>query len=298
MFETYRQAHFSKEAVYRLPYSVAEGFAAKHRIPRDEFLARIAKQMTASETLRMQRAATKQGGELEIDLTRAPLTRLAIYVAALKPSEREARAEELDRALGASAARAFARSPLSLGRVAAVLDRSYSSSGTTEKRRRPLAVAVAASYLLRRAASKYRAFWTPALPQAPDCLALPQGQTDLAGPLIEALRWGAELVVIVSDGYENAPSSAVQQVVSALRERVPGGRAISIVHLNPVFASDHFAPKTLGHALPTVGIPDAEDLLTMIGFARFAEGTTPLAELESYLAARMATFLDASGDGS
>jgi len=296
ILETFRQAHFSKEAVYRLPFSIAEGFAARHGIDRDQFLAGIAPRMTANEKLRLQRRAAAAEVSLDLDLARASLTRLAVFVSALPLPERRDRAAELSQALRASAARAFRRSRYPMGRVAAVLDRSYSSSGTSEKRRRPLAVAVATSYLLREAAGEFRAFWTPRL-DGDSLLATPYGQTDLAGPLIQALKWRPDTVVIVSDGYENAPSGATAAVVKALRERVPGGRDVSIVHLNPVFDAEDYAPRALGPGIPTAGIRNAEDLLTMLGFARFAEGATPIRELETYLEGRVAAFLSAGKDG-
>ena len=44
--------------------------------------------------------------------------------------------------------------------------------------------------------------------------------------------------------------------------------------------------------VPTVGVRDAEDLPTVLGFARFAEGAAPLSELEHYLAARVRGLLE------
>lgn len=87
--------------------------------------------------------------------------------------------------------------------MAAVLDCSYSSSGSSEKRRRPLGVAVATHYLLQAASQEYRAFWT--IPVEDALQVRPHGQTDLATPLLAALGSGADLVVIVSDGCENYP---------------------------------------------------------------------------------------------
>ena len=75
------------------------------------------------------------------------------------------------------------------------------------------------------------------------------------------------------------------------RAHLDPARRVSFVHVNPVFDSERFAPRALGEALPTIGLRDAEDLLTGIGFARFADGTAPLAELESYLAARVPVLL-------
>jgi hypothetical protein len=291
LFETYRQAHFAKGAVFDLPYTVAEGLAARHGIPRAEFMAGIIPRMTAAEKLRLQSAAP-EGLDLDFDLSRAPLTKLAIYIASLASTERNMRETELQSAMRSSAERAFRRGPCRLGKVAAVLDRSYSASGSSEKRRRPLAVAMAASQILRRAAAEYRAFWTPALlHDTAEVGATANGQTDLATPLLDAFEWGAELVVIVSDGYENDPPGATAQVLRAYRKRLDPACRRSVVHMNPVFDAEDYVPKGLGPGIPTLGLRDAEDLLTVLGFARFAEGTAPLHELEQYLEGRVATML-------
>ena len=70
------------------------------------------------------------------------------------------------------------------------------------------------------------------------------------------------------------------------RSRLDPDHRTSIVHVNPVFDAESFAPKGIGPHVPTVGLRDAEDLLTVLGFARFAEGSEPLSALESYLAER------------
>ncbi len=295
LLESFRQAHHSAEAVYLLPYTVAEGLAAKHKIPRDVFLERIAPQMTAGERLRLQKTAARTGDlALEIDWERLPLTRLALYALSLTDDERRARREVLHPALHGAARRALAQAPLRLGRVAAVLDGSYSSSGSSEKRRRPLAVALAAHYLLGCASDDYRAFWTPPTPDP--LLARARGQTDLATPLLDALEWGADLVVVVSDGCENDPPRGASELLRVFRTKLDPARRTSIVHCNPVFDPDDFTLRPLSPLVPTVGLRDAEDLPTMLGFARFAEGTLPLGELEAYLAARVARMIGAGGE--
>lgn len=304
LFEDFRQAHFSQEAVYRLPYTIAEGLAEKLNIPRAEFLTRIAGQMTQTEQLRLQ-SSTEERARPAVDLSRAPLSKLALFILSLAEAERRAELARLTEALRASAERAFRRAPYRLGRVAAVLDRSYSSSGSSQKRRRALGVALGASALLRSAASEYRAFWTPRLAvtesgAAPtlsdELLVTPRGQTDLASPLLDALEWKAETVIIISDGFENSPPEAAAPLVRAYQTRIdPSGRT-AIVHFNPVFDATDYAPKALGAPIPTLGLRDAEDVLTVLGFARFAAGLAPLAELEAYLAARERSFLGASAE--
>jgi len=296
LFESFRQAHYSQEALYDLPYTIAAGLAHRHKIPQEDFLRRIAPRMTAAERLRLLGTAAREGvEEVTFDLGRAPLTKLCLYILSLSFDERRTREAELSASLSSAAERALRRTPTRLGRVAAVLDRSFSTSGSQEKRHRPLAVALGVHALLRKTATEFRAFYTAPLSSnqegADPILITPFGQTGIAAPLLGALEWNPDLVVIVSDGYENDPPGAASEVVRLFRAHVKGGRRVSFVHANPVFDSDRYMPRTLGEALPTIGLRDAEDLLTMLGFARFADGTAPLAELEAYLAMRLPRLL-------
>jgi len=292
LFESVRQARYSAKAVYELPFTVAEGLAATHEIKRDAFLRRAEAGMTLGERLRLQGSAERAGRHgvaLELDFGRLPLTRLALYALSLPCETRLERASVLRPALERAARRALARAPLRLGRMAAVLDCSYSSSGSAEKRRRPLGVALAAHYLLQAAAREYHAFWTR--PVEDPLLVTARGQSDLATPLLDALEWGAELVVIVSDGHENDPPHGAAHVLRVYRQRLDPAARTSIVQCNPVFNADDLSVQALSPVVPTVGLRDAEDLPTVLGFARFAEGSAPLADLEDYLASRVRRML-------
>ncbi len=287
LFEQFRQAHYSGEAIYYLPFTIAEGLAAKHQIPRDIFLSRIQSQMTEGEKLRWQQTAQRTPKvEIAVNWEQLPLTRLALYVLSLPPDERE---ERLDLALIKAAQNILTTAPFNLGKVAAVLDCSYSTSGSSEKRRRPLGVALAVHYLLKSAAREYRAFWTIGLENPLWVQA--RGQTDLATPLLDALEWGADLVVIISDGCENDPPQGAAEVLRVYRTKLDPQRKTSIVHCNPVFDGEDFSLRSLSPTIPTVGLSDAEDLPTMLNFARFAEGAASLGELEDYLAARVQQML-------
>jgi hypothetical protein len=237
------------------------------------FLAGIEQQMTAAEKLRLQGSADRADTEIKVDWHRLPLTKLALYVLSL-----EERGEELEAALMRSARITLNKAPLQLKRVAAVLDCSYSSSGSSEKRRRPLGIALAVHYLLQAAAEEYQAFWT--IPVNNPLQVTPRGQTDLATPLLAALSQQPDLIAIVSDGWENDPPCGVREILRVYRTKW----RVSIIDCNPVFNSDYFTLKTISPLIPTVGLRDAEDLPTVLGFARFAEGTASLSELEEYLA--------------
>lgn len=289
LFEQFRQAHYSADAVYSLPFTIAEGLAAKHNIPRDVFLSRIQEKMTLTEKLRFQGAAGTESVDIDLDLGRLPLTRLALYILSLPVETRQKERHILNQALEKSSRLALKKAPLKLGRVAAVLDCSYSSSGSTEKRRRPLGVAIATHYFLKAASKDYRAFWT--VPVEDALLVRPYGQTNLATPMLAALASGAELVVIVSDGCDNDPPNGAAEILRVFRSKLDPNRRTSIVHCNPVFNSEDFSLRPLSPYIPTVGLRDAEDLPTMLGFARFADGSAPLAELEAYLAERVQLML-------
>ncbi|PHS08936.1 MAG: hypothetical protein COA78_12335 [Blastopirellula sp.] len=290
LFESFRQAHYAQEAIYRLPFTVAEGFAKKHKIPRDRFLKKIEPKMTMQEKLRLQSSAAKSGKSVpEIDLAQVSITRLCLYLLSLKHSEREEKRAKFMEAIEGSVTRTLNSSSKNLGRVATVLDRSYSSSGSSEKQRRPLALAWACGRLLQSMAAEYQAFWT--LPVEDELMLSAKGQTDLATAMLAALKWKPDLVVIVSDGYENDPPGALSELLRVYWEKLDPKQETTVIHVNPVFNAENYIPHTVSPLVNTVGIRDAEDLVTMLEFARFAEGSTPLSELEDYLSARVRSFL-------
>jgi hypothetical protein len=176
--------------------------------------------------------------------------------------------------------------------VVAVLDDSFSTSGSTEKRRRPLVVALACHHLLEALAGEYAARWTSGRTDA--LTAHPSGTTPLGDRVLDALELRPERLVIVSDGWDNAPPGLAAEVLRVWRTRLDPDRLVSAVHLNPVYDADAFTARRLTPEVPTVGVRQAEDVPALVGFARLAEGTTDLAELRAHLAARVDRFLERS----
>ncbi|WP_131739583.1 hypothetical protein [Actinomadura roseirufa] len=293
IFEQWRRAHYEKAAVYELPFTVAEGFAARHGIPREVFLERIEPRMTRLERLRLRESARKAQVEAvgaHADLEGMPLTRLASYALSLAPADRAARRAELTGALHAAARRVAGPDAGRWGKVTAVLDDSYSSSGSGQKRRRPLAVALAASHLLAVLASEYRAMWTSG--RTDDLLVRPSGPTPLGERILDALATGPDRIVIVSDGHDNAPPGLAADVLRIWRTRLDPGHSVAITHLNPVYDADDFDVRRLAPTVPTAGIRDAEDLPALVELARFAEGRVGLADLRAHLDVQVARFLE------
>jgi hypothetical protein len=287
LFESFRRAHYEQRAVYELPYTVAEGLAARHKIPRDKFLRGIAPQLTKLEQLRLQSSAANQGitAIAETDLSRHSLTRLASFFVSLKVSERTRRFEEFDAALRAAARRIVERSRFRLGRVALIADNSYSSSGSTQKPNRPLALALATHYLLGEATDQLSTQWTT----PPDSLAelRASGHTDLATPMLAALRMDPppEMLIVLSDGHDNDPPGGAAELVRVFRARLDPQCHVALVHLSPVYDASAYTTKSIHPAMVTLGIRDVENIPTLLTFARFAAGSADLSELQRYLEA-------------
>ncbi|MGH4033032.1 hypothetical protein ACQB60_29310 [Actinomycetota bacterium Odt1-20B] len=303
LLDTFRRAHYEQGALYRLPFTVAEGFAAKHGIPRKVFLERIAPRMTRRERLRLQGSAQAHKADVAVDLAAMPLTRLASYVLSLDLDTRAARRAELTDALRAAARRVAGPHAGTWGRVAAVLDDSFSASGSGQKRRRPLAVALACHFLLAELADRdeqsqpaeratgYVPLWTSG--RTDPLLTYPYGATPLGTRILDALDHSPARLVIVSDGWDNAPPGLAGEVLRVWRTRLDPDRRTSVVHLNPVYDAADFDVRRLAPSVPTAGVRDAEDLPALVELAQFAEGRTGLAELRAYMDNRVSIFTGA-----
>jgi len=297
IFEHWRRAHFEQSSVYELPYTVAEGFAAAHGIDRSLFLERIAPRLTRSERLRLQRSAERaEAASVRLDaaaLARMPLTRLASYTLSMPVEERAGRRAELTAALRSAARRVAGDRAGTWGKVAAVLDDSYSSSGSSEKRRRPLAVALACDFLLEALAGEYHRLWLTG--RDDPLLASAGGATALGSRILDGLELAPERLIVVSDGWDNAPAGMASEVLRVWSTRLDPERRTAVVHLNPVYDAAGLEVRRLGRAVPTTGIRDAEDLPELVAFARFATGRGGMEELRSHLAARVDRYLGEDG---
>ncbi|MFB7917594.1 hypothetical protein [Streptomyces sp. NPDC056061] len=297
LLDAWRRAHYEQGAVEELPFTVAEGFAARHGMRREVFLERAAPRMTRLERLRTlgQRGAGTQAPPADVDLAAMPLTRLALYVLSLGFDVRSAHRAQLTDALRAAARRAAGPQRGSWGRVAGVLDDSYSSSGSGEKRRRPLAVALACHFLFEALAAPggYTALWTSG--GTDPLLVRPWGPSPLGARVLDALEHGPQRLVIVSDGWDNAPPGLAGEVLRVWRTRLDPDRRTAVVHVNPVYDANGFDVRRLAPGVPTAGIRDAEDLPALVEIAQFAEGRTGVDALYGYLDDRVARFTGGPG---
>lgn len=120
---------------------------------------------------------------------------------------------ELVQQLEAAVARRAEELPLLPGRIALILDASASMRGSRKQEFAPIALAVAFERVLQAKCPDLRAYtiggfgWPPA----------PEGPTDFGRVLIDALEGDPELVVFVTDSYENLNEGDAARILATLR---------------------------------------------------------------------------------
>lgn len=300
LYEKFRQAHYSKEAIFELPYTVAEGLIARHRLSRKEFLKRIASKMTRREQERMQRTFERHNLQLDQASSRMELTRQLSMVLGMERDEVMEKLPELEANLKVAAERAASEWPTHASRIQVILDVSFSTKSSRERSLRPLAIALSTLYVARAIAGEdgeVEIFWTDPLLRSREepvqpLLVRPRGQTDLARPLLDALRTDADLLLICSDGYENSPSGGFEAVWDAWKAKVEPGllragvrqHARSAVHINPVFDAQGFVPRRLARSVPTVCVHHGSDIAFALLVARFDAGELDFTALTRLIA--------------
>lgn len=282
LLEAYRKSHYAREYLYELPFTIAEGLAQKFNIKKETFINNIQDKLTHNERLRLQNSIKDlKNTKIEINPNKLSLTNLTLYILSLPFEERIRDSEKLEEYLKNSI-KSIKMFNLNYKKVVAILDRSFSSSGSQEKQRRPLGVALASYYFLKENVKEFYPLWT--LEPKNVLSVYPKGATNIAERLIEALEINPDIIFIFSDGFENSPSGAVDEVMRVYEKLKI--KTIPIIHFNPVFNSESYEPKKLSERIITLGIRNAEDIPALTEFASFAQGKTSLKELEVFFEAK------------
>ena len=150
------------------------------------------------------------------------------------------------------------------GNVAVVVDNSVSTLGSGERQFHPIAMIGAIEHIIRATSANVTSFYTG---DSPNGLLRATGATNLRKPLVDALLTRPDLVLIVSDGYENVRGGSVSQIVSSKAVKDSG---IAVMHLNPVAAAEAGqGARSLSPDIQTfaVAAPDQLPMITLIGLA-------------------------------
>lgn len=255
LFNTYVKAKTDVNAVYKLPYTVAEGFAQLHNIPRDQFLKKIKNNMTDGEKLRLQNTAKKEGVKIEADWTKMDLVQMFKYLRTVDRVTAKHK-QVIEKAAEKIAGSMF----VEFNKVRVVLDNSGSAYASDEKKYHPIAVGQAVSEVLKLRANDFEEILINGTRRG--VLAPVGGSTNLGSAVIKALKDKPDLLVIISDGYENEPAGMTAQIINTYRSRIDKDGNTKVFHINPVFAAEAETTRKLADSIPVAGIRDAKQLQT------------------------------------
>jgi hypothetical protein len=215
------------------------------------------KAMSPTRRMAVQRQASRRGVRVSFDPRAQDAIRLYLY--ALECGMTEAIAGALDSKARASAANV----PATYACVGILLDGSGSMRGARTQPLRPIASMLAMRDVV--AATAGRTIVRVAGGTLDGRLVRPEGDTSLAGPLLELLRAGVDALFVLTDGYENAPAGRFAEGLGRAREL---GCATPVYQFTPVFGAETGGVRRLAPdlvpALP-VANPDGLGLALLRG---------------------------------
>mgnify|MGYP006272898101 CR=1 FL=1 len=255
LFKDYKRAKNDRDAVFKLPYSVAIGFKNLHNIDDSEFYNKIQGKMSKKEKLKTQNTAQRAGENVSTNFKQYKPIELNKYLRVTSEVETPKQVFE------AACKKQSNKIPFRFGKISIVLDNSHSGYSSEEKKNHAVACNESVAHVLKNLAEECKIHSTP---DDKDFLAKPIGDTNIATALVEALKDEPEIVFILSDGYENSPAGATDQVIHAYYQKVDKSKKTLVVHINPVFDPKTGDVRKLSEYISTFGIRDEENLFGIL----------------------------------
>lgn len=248
-----------KNSLAKLPVTVAEGFKEKFGLTKAEFDKLYIKkggQFTAKEKQIRATSVAKSGQSTGLDMDKMKLFDLLVYINSL--SRLPKGKKEIEKLIERKA-KAVARTlSFSLDNVGLILDTSTSMFGTEETKFHPLLKGVAISAVLKQASNGFKEYRTNG---SAGLIPKISNQSNYADSVLKALEDGCETLIIVGDGYENAPfEGAVHNLLYTYKKKVDKNNKLAVLHLNPVFASEAFDARAISSLAPQIGVKGIEGL--------------------------------------
>ena len=229
----------------KLPAEVLEGIRSTyHKKIKPEKILEICKDtFTDKERMQVQKRAEKAKVDIKFDPTKQELIELYIY------SYANGMNKELKEAIAKKASNIASDLPVSYEKICIVLDASGSSYGSDTQKLRPLASSLAMRDVFC-ALSKECIIKTVGGKIKNDLL-YPEGNTDIATPLLECIKENPQAIYIITDGYENSPAGRTNELVAALKKI---GIEIPVYQISPVMSADAGGVKKLSEFIPVLPV--------------------------------------------
>jgi hypothetical protein len=185
-------------------------------------------------------------------------------------------------------AEAVASLPLIDRSVAIVLDLSASMVSSGERLNHPAALALALTRLLQERVhqvSLHQVGGTMGL--AADNLPVPQGVTDVATAIIAAARTDAQIILVITDGYENVRQGDAALVVNGLHQL---GRTVPIYEVVPQFtAAENLGLRLLGENIPVIPVAHEDGVQELLARILLASESEDISDEELHTLQQLLT---------
>lgn len=225
-----------------LPRETLEGIRGSYHKdePKGKILELSKQTMSETDKMRSQSAAAKAGVEIEFDPSKQDIVSLFVYALEKGMTDR------ISKAISKKAGEIARSLPLSYDKVGVVLDASMSMFGTSEAKRRPMAIALAMRDILTSMAKNGSFESVAGGAPGERGLVYPQGDTSLAESVLDVAEKDVDAMFIITDGYENAPAGRVNEVIKAMRGM---GRNMPIYQVTSVIGSETGGVRMLSDEL-------------------------------------------------
>ncbi len=264
LFKNYFKASKDKEAVFKLPYSVAEGFKNLHKISDKDFMEGFKGKLTKGEQRRVQRRAEKAGVKIDLDLSGQTPVNILKFLRA--EGRKSGDVDNFEKACKKEATKLFEY--FQFENIKVVLDNSGSMFGSEEKKFHPISVGEAVANVLKYLSDNSEIV---ASPNTMEFLSKVTGESNIADGILKALENidldKDNLIVIISDAFENAPAGLSNQILTIFKKKLDKKEKTIIIHLNPVFAPEAEDIKKLSEVCQTFGIRSEKQLFLILMLA-------------------------------
>lgn len=234
-----------------LPREVLEGIRSiYHKTRKSADVIQLTSQnMTNKEQMKVQQNAKKHNVTVSFDITKQ--SPIDIYIHAYANSL----TDEMKTALSKKAKLIANTYPSNYDNIAIIIDASASMFGSDKQKYRPIAIAQTLRDVIATTTKKYTQYICSG--REVDGLIHPEGDTDIATTLLDAIESGVDAIYVISDGYENAPAGRFEEVVNAL-EKI--GCTTPIIHYNPVYSAEDKNTKQLAKSVNSIPASKPEAL--------------------------------------
>jgi hypothetical protein len=254
-YEDVRNGDKSKLA--KLPLTIAEGFSKKLEMKKEDLTKKFVAdggKLTAKEKQTRTTSMKEMGIDSGFDLRKAKLFDSLVYLKSLDrlPSSEERILETL-RKKATDIAKSL---NFEFQNVGLILDTSMSMAGTKQQPFHPLLRAMALSLVLEQVSKKFKVYRTNESTSFFPRLA---NQSNYADAVLKALNDGCKTIIIVGDGYENAPfEGATHALLFAYKNKLDKENKLMVLHFNPVFAAETMDVRPISEIASFIGLRDVE----------------------------------------